>query len=1144
MTEKFLKWSELAQEYSKNHPLLADKLSKFANIKYAFREAEKYGIEKEKIDSAKRLAVLRGELTLEDVKEAERMINETEKAYKVNETSVSNLYEIVNKYIHPDDTEFRAVVLFCNPKVREIFGNRLETLYRAELILPHQKKDKREKKQVYSTPINIDYIRSETLLGSLEEIIKAIPPDEFKGDAEYQRRLRQVIQKKAEKETFKHFKENSNKVFRFIENYLKKEENENIRDVYKKLKNTYREYLNIELKYANPNFEDPKTKKKGVLPSLHQKIGVYHIVKEGRFGIFDGCGTGKTAIASLASPLIQEKLRKEGKKVHGRTIVICPYQAIEAWEKGLAGRETERYFNKKQNMMIIDGNVKKKNFIEELKAKNWIIVNYEQLPTKIKIDGKEKTLAEALSEIGFDYTILDEVHEVKSKRLITKGGDEKMPQLTYSAAARIMALQKDENGRFRPLCLLSGTPIPDNMEDYAIPYHLLMPERCPRPEEFEKLYENNPRILYTFTTEKTLRRKSRDITDLLEPDEEYLDLELDPIQRAIHDYIINYRPKNYNSERVKSLVDPRLVDPQILREIGLLGQVTINNSAKYNKLEEILTSDDGPISNGEKIVIFSSFFKKGITREHKSLKNKYLSLGLSEAYEKLELEKSLDYRLKEKIKEKLGKDIQIEILDGEVSPLKKRNKLSARDKVLKRFRENPDSMILICTTDTGGQSLDLSNATYAIHLDEDYSPWVTEQANARLSRLGQKGLVKIRYLRGKESLDTLITQYVDKKRLIIKMALDGHPITSDEEALFKDSKHKLLDDFVKRNIGGLPVDLSESKILNTEDFETRIIKLKSHGTTHSGHVSEIDYETTAAQEIRKRIWQDPVKCWFDPSFVELYNSTINNLAVYVMQRAKICDLINRAKRKEIEFPKTILADGSGPSLLFNAYQTLEDLIKLNNLSMPTITDRDFSPLMLKKGSNPNKILGNMTGEKSTIPRNISFDMVDNESITLLRNYQEVKDCLIEENRLIKPNGLIELVTKNWKFKDDFYSGIEKLGFKVLSKKNEGFKANNAFCKYLRNNFGEHYADAYASKLEYTYLLLAQKIDNPDLTVSSSNFGFDSVNGNGMEEPIPTDKMIVKEFVKPIIHRDDFKPVSEIKIDRFGNVISYKKLNEK
>jgi len=1140
--KKYAKWGDFWQNYlqkmAEKDPMKAEKMSKYENLALVVKDYKKHGIDQETIQRIKEIGIITGELTLDDLEEAQRYDNKVKEIYNKDKetTGKTNLYEIVDKYLHPvKDADLRASLLFCNPEVRKLFGDRLETLYRAELLAKTKRSDK-EKRQIYGG-VHVDYIPTESILGPLEEVIRAIPREEFDGDAEYQRRLRQLIKKKAERETFKYFKEDSEKVFKFIDNCLEKEKSENIREIYKNLKTVYEGYTKIKLDYANPNFENPRTKEKGVLPSLHQKIGIYHIVNEGRFGIFDGCGTGKTAQAALAKPLIEEKLKAEGKKVYGRAIIVCPYQAIESWEKGLVGDSKTRYFAEKQNIAIINEDSKKrKDFVKFLKSKDWIIVNYEQLPTKVN----GKTLAEVLIEIGYDFPIFDEVHEMRSKKNITKGGDKRKPQLTYSAAARLLALQKDEKGKFKPLCILSGTPMPDHMDDYAIPYHLLMPEKCPDPTKFMELYEKNPRILYTFTTEKTLRRRIEEISDILEPEEEYVDLKLDNIQRKIHDFILTFKPKNYNSERIKALVDPRLVDPEILREIGLLGKVSIENSAKYKKSEEILCSDDGPIAHGEKVIIFSSSFKRGITREYKELKNKYISMGLGKEYETLGLEDSIKSRLEKKLKQKFGGKTDIEILDGEVSPVKKKNKLSERDKVCKKFWENPDTKILLCTTDTGGQSLDFSNASWAIHLDEDYSPSVTEQANGRLLREGQSRLVRIRYLRGADSLDELITQYVNKKGLVIKMAMDGYPRTYEEEELLKDYEHKGLEDFVRRSIGGLSINLDEADITSLDDFENRTI-INHSGEGHRARINESNYETTVAQEIRKRIWQNPQKCWFDPEFANLYNNNMNNLSVYVVQRAKVCDLMNKAKKKEIIFPKTVLSDGSGPSLLYNAYQTLDDLVKFNGFVIPVITDRDFSPLMLEKGNNPNKILGDMTGKNSKIP-NGNFEMVDNESITLLPNCDDVKKCLMEENRILKPNGLLELVVKNWKFKDEFYSGMEKLGFKVLSRKSEGLKISNAFYDYLREKFGEHYADSYSRKLDNTFLLLAQKIDKPASNVSSDNFWFEIVNGtdNGDHK----EKIIVKDFIKPRRTDSDesFRPVFEVKADKWGTVISAKKID--
>ena len=91
-------------------------------------------------------------------------------------------------------------------------------------------------------------------------------------------------------------------------------------------------------------------------------------------------------------------------------------------------------------------------------------------------------------------------------------------------------------------------------------------------------------------------------------------------------------------------------------------------------------------------------------------------------------------------------------------------------------------------------------------------------------------------------------------------------------------------------------------------------------------------------------------------------------------------------------------------------------------------------------------------------------MVDNESISLLRNPDEVKKCLLEANRVLKPGGLVELVVKNMRFLDKFYPGMEKLGFEPLTRKNEGFRVSREMFKRLKQQHGGHYAEAYSNKL--------------------------------------------------------------------------------
>src|SRR5205085_880524 len=114
----------------------------------------------------------------------------------------------------------------------------------------------------------------------------------------------------------------------------------------------------------------------------------------------------------------------------------------------------------------------------------------------------------------------------------------------------------------------------------------------------------------------------------------------------------------------KALLDPRLVDPEILQKAGVLGQINYQSSAKYNKLEALLTDKEGPVQRGEKFIIFSSMFREGVTQqEHQDLKEKYRQMGISHLYDSLQLSKSLDVLLAEGFQRR-GFKANIGVIDG------------------------------------------------------------------------------------------------------------------------------------------------------------------------------------------------------------------------------------------------------------------------------------------------------------------------------------------------------------------------------------------------------------------------------------------------------------------------------------------------
>jgi len=951
----------------------------------------------------------------------------------------------------------------------------------------------------------------------LEELIERLPESVTDKDRDYYRMLDIILKQKCEKELFPLFNDSSVNALSIINDRIFRESNIRLRGMYESMRDSYLEYINMEIPGINPEFEDPLTKKRGVLPSLHQKIALYQIIKEKKFGVFDGCGTGKTAIAVLAKQAIAGELKRQNKNFR-RTVVICPNNGKKAWKAGLgksgSGNEiAEKYLKDEQSVAVINGDKKDRAFLENLKDKEWIVLNYEQLTTKV--EDSDKLFVDELIELGVDYLIVDESHHIKSHRDLTpqkkKPADapedyvEKIPGPTQSHAVRNLA------SKIEYLVLLTGSPIPDRLEDYAVQYHLLNPLICSTPADFKPLYEESPRILSTFLRQKTVRRTSADINRDLDWTEIEEFVDLDPLQRKLYDYIKEFNPSNALIQARKALLDPRLVDPELLQKVGLLGAFKVEHSAKYKKLVEILTAKDGPIQRGleakdllkdpdweskiERFVIFSSMFREGVTQGDQlcgasgvplRLREDYRRIGLEAEYEKLGLDKSLNEYLMEELKKKYGKTLKIGIIDGTV--------LDVQDRENTVDRLNTDLIGFVCTAETGGESLNFTRASYGITLDKDYSPVTIEQIQGRLVRKGQKKEVKMISLIATDTLDERLEEYIDRKKLIIKIAVDGAELQKDEESLFNDAGKQLWADERSR-MGGKSIDTLDAQIESIEDFQIkRAVKSLRLGNKHNAQFRE--NETTEAQELMRLIGQDPVNCWKDPKFVELYMKALPSLSVPVVHRAKICDLLGRAIRSEIIWPSRVVSEGSGPSLLYDAYQNLKQIVEKSGFSIPSVVDRDLSQAMLNQGANPNKVQGCMTGTHSAF-KDGEFDMVDNESITLLRNPEEVKKSLLEANRILRQDGIIELIVQNWNFKKDFYSGMENLGFQLLTKPNERFGVSKPFFKKLKAEKGEHFAQAYSNKLANTRVLVALKKDKP-AEVSSEIFWFDKERPNSDE----------------------------------------------
>jgi hypothetical protein len=612
--------------------------------------------------------------------------------------------------------------------------------------------------------------------------------------------------------------------------------------------------------------------------------------------------------------------------------------------------------------------------------------------------------------------------------------------------------------------------MPDNLEDYGMIYHLLRPDQCKSPREFVNTIKSvsyDPHTLSTFVDDNTLRRTAEEVNDLppLDRDHWHDDIELTPVQKQIHEYLRTHRPHGWVMEARKALLDPRLVDPRILKRFDLLGKVTAKDSAKYARLDDLVNGETGPLAKGEKFVVFSSTLKEGVTRIAENIKDKYVNEGLESIIPTLKLEESLQNLLEASVKAKYGAEKYIGVIDGNVS-------MNEREDLANRFKTDKNLVGLICTTDTGGESLDFSNATHGYLLDEDFSPAPTEQAVARIQRRGQTKPVTIKMIRGANSFDQTVTDYVQGKSLAITIALDGHPPTKEEIDLLTKNAETKLGEMVTKRFGGFSVDAREYKDLDLTDIAIRISSPPVFSIDRK--VEGNEFKSTKAQEIAQRIAQDP-KCWFDPAFAQLYAETLPELAPYFLNRVRVLDLLGRAKRNEIAFPEKVLVTAAGPSIMWQSYQDLGALIQREGFTIPQVHDLDYSPAMLAFGKNPVKMIADMqklpVGDKS-------YSLIDHGSLPLLNGPAEVQRSLIEANRALQDGGVLEMSVKNLYFMNGFHDALEQLGFKPLTKPHSSFSLSASANRKLGQELGTGVADAFKGKLEKSHFIVAKKVSEP------------------------------------------------------------------
>ncbi|TAL48350.1 methyltransferase domain-containing protein [archaeon] len=263
---------------------------------------------------------------------------------------------------------------------------------------------------------------------------------------------------------------------------------------------------------------------------------------------------------------------------------------------------------------------------------------------------------------------------------------------------------------------------------------LLEPEKYKTPKDVEIAYGLQPEILSIIFRNRRLKRELKDVTNLPPLKQTNLSdsLELGDEQQALYKAILDNDELQASTkihELRKALLNPSLVNPDVVFDKNLREHLKKIESAKYKALDKII---EDKVRKGEKTVIFSPVYKTRVTR---NLAKRYKQYGAV-------------------------------LIDGDVP-------YEERESIRKRFQSDSEIKVLVATTATTGEAVSLNSASNVVLLDEPFTPAVREQAIGRVYRRGQKNPVEVISLSIKNTIDQGILELLELKNKAIEFMEEG-----------------------------------------------------------------------------------------------------------------------------------------------------------------------------------------------------------------------------------------------------------------------------------------------------------------------------------------------------------------------------------
>lgn len=359
------------------------------------------------------------------------------------------------------------------------------------------------------------------------------------------------------------------------------------------------------------------------------------------------------------------------------------------------------------------------------------------------------SLVEAFQKRGIKTVVVDECQQIKN------------PASTRTREVRDLC-------RVVPnVIALSGTPIKNNAGEYFPVLNILKPEIYPKLSRFLynecDSYNNggwgtktgglkNPAAFMDKTKSFIIRRERKEVLpDLPTIDRRFhfdaLGKEVEDAYRAA---FIEFRDDYFTGGK-SNFADNSCTIAYLSRMRHLTGLSKVNPCVEF--IEEFLLETD------RKIVIFLHH---------------------------IDVSEILERKIRSKIQE-LSSDKELEFDCAAPLMLSASVQGLDRDRMIEKFKNDPRCRIMIASTLSSGEGLNLQFAHDCIILERQWNPANEEQAECRFIRIGQESdQVTATYFVAVGTVDEFFAKIVEEKREIVTKTMGGVAVKWDQSSLMKE----------------------------------------------------------------------------------------------------------------------------------------------------------------------------------------------------------------------------------------------------------------------------------------------------------------------------------------------------------------------